>query len=165
MNINPKICRDVERERRRNPRETGLRDLRICPLWTHRKQIWMWYGKKQRFLEHELRECGKLNTWALYRREFMNKIADHRQLHYTNHQSRIAWKMITHKEEIIDNKRKQIHTSHCFIWNPNISSLFILSLNNSPKYVSQSTGSTIIKNYNKILPKFQNPTFILDITI
>ena len=32
MNKNLKICRGVEREQRRNPRETGLRYLRIRPL-------------------------------------------------------------------------------------------------------------------------------------
>ena len=44
--------------------------------------------------------------------------------------------MIAHKEDITDNKRKQINTAHFSIWNPNIGYVFILSLNNSPKNVS-----------------------------
>ena len=60
-----KICRGIEKERRRNPQETSLRGLRICLLWTQRKRIRMRYGQQQRFVERELRECSKFNTWAL----------------------------------------------------------------------------------------------------
>ena len=62
-----KICRGIEKERRRNPQETGLRGLRICPLWTQRKHIWIRYGQQQRFMERKLGDCSKLNTWALTR--------------------------------------------------------------------------------------------------
>ena len=60
-----KYAGGIEKELRRNPPETGLRRLRVCPPWTQRKHIWMRYGQQQRFVEHELRVWSKLNTWVL----------------------------------------------------------------------------------------------------
>ena len=150
-----KICRAVEKEWRRNPQETGLRGLRIFPLWTQRKLIWMRYGQQQRFVEHELRQCSKVNTWALTPERYtdMNSWIKLQTIdsYITRTIKVAAWKMITHKKEINVNRRKHIHTTHCSIWNPSISSIFILILNSSPKYVSRGTGITIIHNYSKIL--------------
>ena len=80
----------------------------------------------------------------------MNKITDYRQLHYMNHQSSIAWMMIKHKTKITEQKETYIYYSLLHLeskWQLCI----VLSLNNSPKYVSQSIGSTIIQNYNIFL--------------
>ena len=54
------------------------------------------------------------------------------------------------------NKRIQIHTTHCSIWNPNKQHCISYYVqNNSPKYVSQSIKSIVIQNYNKNSPKFK----------
>ena len=39
MSISFKMCRGIEEERRRNPQETSLIDLRICPPRPKRKWI------------------------------------------------------------------------------------------------------------------------------
>ena len=114
-----KIFKVVEKERR-SPQETSLRGLRICPLWTQRKRIWMRYGQQQRFIQCELREWNKLNTRELTLECYINmnswiKLQTTDSYITRNLQSSIAWKMITHKKEITNNRRKQIHTTHCSI--------------------------------------------------